>query len=134
MSRRGRFSVILLKSLSGVLITGLIVIVLIAVMFFTKSSYELGYAVFNPTAYDDKETKIEITIPENAGNRQVASILYKNGLVKSQAVTYLQLKLSKYTKKVEAGTYVLNTSMLPDDMFAAISKSDENVDKEKESK
>ncbi len=133
MSRRGKSSVILLKSLSGVLITGLIVIVLMAIIFFAKTSYELGYAVFNPKAYDNKETLVEITIPEKAGNRQVADILYKNGLVKSRPVTYLQLKLSKYSKKVVSGTYILNTSMLPDDMFAIISKSDENINKEKKS-
>lgn len=133
MSRRGRFSVILLKSLSGVLITGLIIIVILAVIFFSKSSYEVGYAVFNPKSYDDKGTEVEITIPENAGNRQVATILYKNDLVKSLPVAYLQLKLSKYAKKVEAGTYVLNSSMLPDEIFAIISKSDEDADKEKKS-
>lgn len=134
MSRKDKFSRILLKSLSGIFIIGLIVIALIAIIFFTKSSYEIGYAVFNPTVYDDKENLVEITIPEKAGNKQVASILYKKGLVKSQLVTYLQLKLSKYSKKVEPGTYMLNTSMLPDDIFAEISKKDENADKEKKSK
>lgn len=131
MSKRLSKSGIFFKAITGLLIMGIIVVIAVAVILFTRSAYTIGYAVFNPTPFDKNETKVEVTIPKGAGNRAVADILLKKGLVHNKMVTYLQLKLSKYNKKIEPGTYTLNTSMTPDELFSSMSKTTE-TDKKKE--
>lgn len=127
MAKRLRISQIIIKSVAGLLIASLIMLAVTAVILFAKTSYNIGYAVFDPVAYEKNGKTVNITIPEGAGNRQVAEELYKAGLVENPVIAYLQLKLSKYSKKIEPGEYKLSSSMLPDELFEAISKnSDES--------
>lgn len=131
MAKKLKLSNIIIKSVSGLLIVGIIISMIFAILVFAGSAYNIGYSVFSQSSYDDKNRDIAVTIPEGAGNKEVAERLYNNGLAHSKIVIYLQLKLSKYSKKILPGDYVLNTSMIPDEMFAQMSKvaEEEKTDK-----
>lgn len=122
MPKRLKLFEIILKSISGLLIVGVIAVTVYGVITFAKTAYNIGYSTFNQTAYEQNGRNISITIPEGAGSREVVQRLYDNGLVENKFVAYLQLKLSKYDKKIVPGDYVLNSSMLPDELFAEMSK------------
>lgn len=123
MSKKLRISNIIIKSVSGLLIVGIIISMIFAILVFAESAYDIGYSVFNQTPYDNNKREVAITIPEGAGTKEISQRLYKNGLAHSQIVIYLQLKLSKYNKKIIPGDYVLHTSMLPDEMFLKMTKA-----------
>ena len=131
MPKKLKISNIIIKSVSGLLIVGIIISMIFAIIVFAKSAYNIGYSVFNQTSYDNNKRDVFVTIPEGAGNKEVAERLYNNGLAHSKLVIYLQLKLSKYSKKIIPGDYKLNTSMLPDEIFMEMSKTaeDEKADK-----
>lgn len=131
MPKKLKISNIIIKSVSGLLIVGIIISMIFAIIVFAKSAYNIGYSVFNQTSYDNRKREVFVTIPEGSGDKEVAERLYNNGLAHSKLVIYLQLKLSKYSKKIIPGDYKLNTSMLPDEIFMEMSKTaeDEKTDK-----
>lgn len=123
MAKKLRISNIIIKSVSGLLIVGIIISMIFAIIVFAKSAYDIGYSVFNQSSVDHQKREISVTIPEGSKDKEVAARLYNNGLAQSKIVIYLQLRLSKYSKKILPGDYVLNTSMTPDEMFMEMSKT-----------
>lgn len=126
MAKKLRISNIIIKSVSGLLIVGIIISMIFAIIVFAKSAYDIGYSVFNQSSVDHQKREISVTIPEGSKDKEVAARLYNNGLAQSKIVIYLQLRLSKYSKKILPGDYVLNTSMTPDEMFMEMSKTVED--------
>ena len=51
--------------------------------------------------------------------------LYDKGLVKDETIAHLQIVLSDYKGDFKAGTYQLDTSMKPTEMFEIMSKEQE---------
>lgn len=123
MAKKLRISNIIIKSVSGLLIVGIIISMIFAIIVFAKSAYDIGYSVFNQSPVDHQKREISVTIPEGSKDKEIAARLYNNGLAQSKIVIYLQLRLSKYSKKILPGDYVLNTSMTPDEMFMEMSKT-----------
>ena len=56
---------------------------------------------------------------------QVGRTLESRGLIRDAKVFVVQEKLSNYSGKIQAGTYILNTSMTTDEMLEILSR--ENV-------
>ena len=52
----------------------------------------------------------------------IGKILKKKGLIKDAKIFVVQEKLSSYKGKLQAGTYILNTSMTPDEMMAILAR------------
>ena len=98
------------------LMTVLIVVVLI---FLSRTAYRYGYSVFNETAMEKAPGKdVEVVIPEGATPRDIATILKREKLIEEPGVFWLQERLSDWHGKLKGGVYVLNTSMKPSEMMA----------------
>lgn len=72
-----------------------------------KKSYNREYK----GTYTGPGTDVEVTIPEDASDREVAAILKDKGLIKHITAFTRRLDNSQYDGKIVAGTYTLNTGM-----------------------
>ena len=105
----------------------LYLIVAIAVIYIGKSAYDFGYDIFYQQPVDSEEEGRDITVVVDEGDSvyQVGRTLESRGLIRDAKVFVVQEKLSNYSGKIQAGTYILNTSMTTDEMLEILSR--ENV-------
>ena len=103
---------------------GVYLCVAIAVIYIGKSAYDFGYEIFNQKAVATKENGRDITVvlKKDDSVYQIGKILKKKGLIKDAKIFVVQEKLSSYKGKLQAGTYILNTSMTPDEMMAILAR------------
>lgn len=95
---------IIRKVLKGTIYTVGVVVVSVALAVFILFSISDFLGMFRPDATAD------ITIPNNAATTQVASLLQKNGIIRSSFVFNLYLNISK-KHTFHKGVYTLNSSM-----------------------
>ena len=117
----GRFSIKFVKFMIGVcaaLALGMIVMTRIKEY---RNAYNEELTNTSTTAGQD----VKVVIPENASVKQIAHILYKNGLIKYEGAFVERLQDSEYRGMLRHGTYTLNTGMNTLDMMAVMSKEDE---------
>jgi len=96
---------------------GVYLCVAIAVIYIGKSAYDFGYEIFNQEAVATKENGRDITVvlKKDDSVYQIGKILKKKGLIKDAKIFVVQ-------EKLQAGTYILNTSMTPDEMMAILAR------------
>lgn len=97
------------------------VAIILVVINLCKSAFSFGYAVLNqePVA-EAPGTDVTVEIPVGASASDVGKILEENHLIEDWKVFVLQELLSNYHDKLQSGTFVLNTSQLPDEMIAIL--------------
>ena len=97
----------------GFLRFGLYVCVIIAVVYIGKSAFGFGYAIFNQVPMANEEDGRDITVVVENGDSvyQMGKTLKNKGLIEDAKIFVIQEKLSNYKGKLQAGTYILNTSM-----------------------
>ncbi len=61
--------------------------------------------------YTREGEEVIVNVPEGAGVKEVANILYKKGLIKYKRAFINRYQESDYSGKLKAGTYTLNTGM-----------------------
>ena len=92
-----------------------------------NKAYSFGHNIFNEESVtsqaDARQVEITLTGFEKSGD--IAKILYDKGLVKDETIAHLQIVLSDYKGDFKAGTYQLDTSMKPTEMFEIMSKEQE---------
>ena len=92
-----------------------------------NKAYSFGHHIFNEASVtsqaDARQVEITLTGSEKSGD--IAKILYDKGLVKDETIVHLQIVLSDYKGDFKAGTYQLDTSMKPTEMFEIMSKEQE---------
>ena len=94
-------------------------------------AFDYGHSVFQEEAVDREPGRsITVTIEENASIQDIAKLLEKNGLVEDWKLFYIQVKVSKYAKQLEPGTYTLSTAMKPREMMAIMSREGEETEEE----
>jgi len=97
----------------------LIIVVLIS---FGKKSYAFGYKVFaEETVSGPPGKKVVVTIEEGISPTELGKLLKEKGLIKDPRVFWVQVQLSKYKDKIQAGNYILNTSETSEEMLAILS-------------
>lgn len=102
-------------------------LIVFAVLFASKTAYDFGYAIFNEVPMETGDgTDVTVVIKEGASVYQIGKILEKKGLAEDAKVFLVQELLSNYKGKLQAGTYILNTSMTADEMMAILAR--ENID------
>lgn len=85
-------------------------------------------AFATPYAHEYFDTKSEegepvtVSIPEGFAESDIAYLLKKKGLIKSELVFKLKLRLSEYNGKLNFGTYPLNDGMCLIDIIETLSK------------
>lgn len=98
------------------------IIVVVFVYRAALTAYDYGYRIFQETpvsAAPGSDVRVEITVGKSA--LQIGEILEQRGLIRDAKLFYIQNLLSKYKDKLQAGSYVLNTSMTMEEMMAVMS-------------
>lgn len=105
----------------------LYLIVTIAVIYVGKAAYDFGYDIFYQQPMDAKEEGRDVTVVVDDGDSvyQIGRTLESRGLIRDAKVFVVQEKLSNFSGKLQPGTYILNTSMTPDEMMEILAR--ENV-------
>lgn len=108
----------------GFLRFGLYVCVIIAVVYIGKSAFDFGYAIFNQVPMANEEDGRDITVVVENGDSvyQIGKTLKNKGLIEDAKIFVIQEKLSTYKGKLQAGTYILNTSMDMEEMMAVLAR------------
>ena len=108
----------------GFLRFGLYVCVIIAVVYIGKSAFDFGYAIFNQVPMANEEDGRDITVVVENGDSvyQIGKSLKNKGLIEDAKIFVIQEKLSTYKGKLQAGTYILNTSMDMEEMMAVLAR------------
>lgn len=108
----------------GFLRFGLYVCVIIAVVYIGKSAFDFGYAIFNQVPMANEEDGRDITVVVENGDSvyQMGKTLKNKGLIEDAKIFVIQEKLSNYKGKLQAGTYILNTSMNVEEMMAVLAR------------
>lgn len=104
------------------------VIILVGVyIIFTagNKAYSFGHNIFNEEAVTTQANarEVSVTVTASDTSKSIAKTLYNKGLVKDETIAYLQIVLSDYKDKFQAGTYELDTSMKPSEMFEIMCKT-----------
>lgn len=107
----------------SILVTLLVIVGLVKLGTFC---YDFGYRVFTEAPVDAAPGK-DVTVQVTGGmsEHDIGIMLAEMGLVDDGNLFFVQLKLSAYSKKLRTGTYVLNTSMTPKEMMAAMAAEPE---------
>lgn len=86
------------------------ILVVIAVTYVAKYSYDFAYRIFgNETVEEAPGTEVKVTILKDESSMNIASKLELNKLVADKYSFYVKMKLTK--SNIMPGTFVLNTSM-----------------------
>lgn len=101
-------------------IIGVVILVLVC-----KSAFEFGTLVYTNDGVDAKGSgkEVVVTIPEDSGTGEIASILKKNGLIESELAFRIQSIL--YEADIYSGTYTLNTEYSPEELIEAMQPVEE---------
>lgn len=92
-----------------------------------NKAYTFGHNIFNEESVTTQEyaREAEVTITDADTSKSIAKTLYNKGLVNDEVIAYLQIVLSDYKDEFKAGTYQLDTSMKPSEMFEIMCSSKE---------
>ena len=92
-----------------------------------QTTYRYTHAVFSEEAFEEAPGKdIRIDIPEDVSIGRFAQVLEEKGVIEDAKIFKLQMKMADFGNTVKAGTYDLNTSMKPSQMFKILSKANED--------
>lgn len=103
------------------------VLICLGLVYLGQTTYRYTHAVFSEAAMEEKPGRnVKITIPEDVSAKKFAEVLEKNGLIESATVFQIQMKMASFGETVKAGTYELNTSMKPGEIFEILSEANED--------
>jgi UPF0755 protein len=107
----------------------LLALIVLAVFRMGGMAFRYGHSVFQEEAVDEAPGRtVTVTIESGSSVKEIAKLLEKKGLVEDWKLFVIQVKVSKYSKTLEPGTYKLSTAMKPREMMAVM--SGEEVDLE----
>ena len=100
------------------------VAIVLGLIYLGQTTYYYTHAVFSNQAYEEEPGKtVKITISEGVSGKKLAEVLEENGLIEDAKVFKFQMKMADFEGPVKAGTYELNTSMCPSEMFKILSSN-----------
>ena len=103
------------------------VLICLGLVYLGQTTYRYTHAVFSEAAMEEKPGRnVKITIPEDVSAKKFAEVLEKNGLIENATVLQIQMKMASFGETVKAGTYELNTSMKPGEIFEILSETNED--------
>ncbi len=110
-----------MKSFIRVLI---LVVVIIVLVILARTTYTLGYNVFNTKPIDEGEGRdIIVTISDDMSVYEIGRMLNREGLLDEEPqVFWVQEFISDYHKQLLPGTYTLNTAMSVDEMLQVLAQ------------
>ena len=106
----------------GILRILIYILVVCSVILLCKTAYSFGYSIYKQEPMSEAPGQaVTVVVPEGSSTMEIGSILEKKGLVESHWMFLIQEWLSEYHGKMQAGTYLLNTAMIPNEIMAVLS-------------
>lgn len=103
------------------------ILICLGLVYLGQTTYQYTHAVFREAAMEEEPGRnVKITIPENVSAKKFAEVLEENGLIENALVFQMQMKIESFGETVKAGTYELNTSMKPGEIFKILSEANED--------
>lgn len=116
-----------LRVVSICLKVAVFVMVILGIIYLGQTAYRYTHAIFSETAMEEPPGRnVTVKISEDVDGKQLAEVLESNGLIENAAVFQFQMKLAGVEDTVKAGSYELNTSMTPSEMFEVLFGQDED--------
>ena len=102
-------------------------LIIAAVAFAGKMTYDFGYAVFyqQPMTSEVRAQEVKITVQEDMSVYQIGKLLESKGLIDNAVIFVVQEKLSDYSGQIRTGQHTLSTAQTPDEMLAVMTASPE---------
>lgn len=98
----------------GLLRLAIVLLVIAGIWRVGQVTYDFAYHVVSDAAVDPEPGRdVEISVTSDMSSKEIAKLLESRGLITDSITFRIQLKLTDYDDKLEAGTYELNTSMTP---------------------
>lgn len=89
------------------------------------SAYDIGYRVFTEPAMEKSPGRdVTVEVKKAMPAKELGTILEEKGLVDNAWLFVIQLKVSAYADKINAGIYTLNTSMTAREMMEVMAKKE----------
>ena len=105
-------------------------LVVLGIIYLGQTAFRYTHAVFSDAAFEEAPGKdLVLTVSEDTDAGKLADVLEKNGIIEDAAVFRIQMKVADFDETVKAGTYHLNTSMTPNEIFQVL--AEESGDSEK---
>ena len=99
----------------------LYVCVVFLIFWIGKSTYQLGYNIFNQQAMSPGEgQEVTVVIKEDTSVYDIGKTLERKGLIRDALVFWVQEKLSNYNGQLRPGTYLLSTAYTPDRIMSIL--------------
>lgn len=106
----------------GILRILIYILVVCSIILLCKTAYSFGYSIYKQEPMSEAPGQaVTVVVPEGSSTMEIGSILEKKGLVESQWMFMIQEYLSQYHGKMQPGTYLLNTAMIPNEVMAVLS-------------
>lgn len=103
------------------------ILICLGLVYLGQTTYKYTHAVFSEEAMEEEPGRaVKIRIPEDVSSEKLAQVLEDNGLIEDAGVFKMQMKMADFGDTVKAGTYELNTSMKPSEMFKILSETNED--------
>ena len=103
------------------------ILICLGIVYLGQTTYRYTHAVFSEEAMEEKPGRaVRVNIPEDVSSGKLAEVLEENGLIEDAGVFKIQMKMADFGDTVKAGTYELNTSMTPTEMFKILSETNED--------
>jgi len=118
-------SKVVLKIISILTRILLILVVIAGSILVGRKSYEFGYRVFAEQPMTDKAhaKTVNIQITDSMSNRDIAALMVKKGLARSEVLFYIQILSSDYKNSLTPGLYILSTDMTAGQILEIIGQS-----------
>ena len=105
-----------------------LIVAIMALRWVTKNAYDFGYRIFTEKSQDTGEGKdVVVLIREDMSEQDLAELMVEKGLAKSKWLFLIQYKLTGM-KKIESGTYTLNTSMTTHDIAVILAGEEKETE------
>ncbi len=102
------------------------IVIVLGIVSLGQTTYRYTHAVFSDAALEEEPGKaVRVKIPKDVSGKQLAKVLEKNGLIEDSKIFLIQMKMADFGDTVKAGTYELNTSMSPSEMFKILASGGE---------
>ncbi len=100
------------------------VAVVLGLVYLGQTTYRLTHAVFREEALEEAPGRdVKIKLNEDVSVKKIAEVLEENELIEDSLVFIVQMKMSGFDGPVKAGSYELNTSMIPSEMLKVLAET-----------
>lgn len=111
----------------------LVLFIIFGLYQFGQYAFDFGHQLYSGQGLSAPPGKdVAVVVQDGATVSQIADMLERQGLIKDALVFRVQEKLSKYAGQIQAGSYVLNSSMSGEELLAVLSGNEEDLEDEVE--